>query len=271
MNIVITGSTKGIGLALAQEFLRYGDKVVVSSRSSERVEAAVAQLKEEFPEGKIVGLPCDVAVSDDVEALADFAQQQLGTVELWINNAGSTGYEDKKLIDSDPAVLETVVRTNLLGSLLGCRAALRIMLPQGQGHIFNMDGRGADGTATPEMAAYGATKRAIPQLTKSLVKETEGSGVGVHTLSPGMVLTDLLLHDATPEVKRIFNILAEKPETVACWLVERAREVEGSGQHIRYLTNAKAAWRFATAWRRKNRFFDEQGEPVEGRGTKDKG
>jgi chlorophyll(ide) b reductase len=263
MNIVITGSTRGIGLALAQEFLRYGDQVVVSSRSAERVEAAVAQLRGEFPEYKIVGLPCDVSLSDDVEALADFAQQQLGTVDIWINNAGSAGFENKELVDSDPAVLETVVRTNLLGSLLGCRAALRVMLPQGQGHIFNMDGRGADGTATPEMAAYGATKRAIPQLTKTLTKETEGSGVGVHTLSPGMVLTDLLLRNARPEAKRIFNILAEKPETVAHFLVERVREVEGSGKYIRYLTNPKAAWRFATAWRRKNRFFDEQGEPVE--------
>jgi len=217
MNVVITGSTKGIGLAMAKEFLRYGDKVVVSSRSAERVEATVAQLREEFPEGKIVGLPCDVSVSDDVEALAGFAQQQLGTVEIWINNAGSTGFENKDLIDSDPAVLEI----------------------------------------------DGATKRAIPQLTESLAKETEGSGVGVHTLSPGMVLTDLLLRDSTPEVKRVFNILAEKPETVASFLVERVREVEGSGQYIRFLTNPKAAWRFATAWRRKNRFFDEEGEPVE--------
>ena len=263
MNIVITGSTKGIGLAMAREFLRYGDRVVVSSRSAEGIEAAIAQLKEEFPEGEVLGLACDVSLSEDVEALADFAGEQLGSLDIWINNAGTTGFDNRALADSDPAVLETVVHTNLLGCLLGCRAALRIMLPQGQGHIFNMDGRGADGTATPEMAAYGATKRAIPQLTKSLVKETEGSGVGVHTLSPGMVLTDLLLRDATPEVKRIYNILAEKPETVAGWLVERVRQVEGSGQYIRYLTNPKAAWRFATAWRRKNRFFDEQGEPVD--------
>ena len=124
MNVVITGSTKGIGLALAQEFLRYGDQVVVSSRSPERVESAVQQLKGEFPEGKILGIPCDVSLNDDLEALAKFAQQQLGTVEIWINNAGSTGDENKALVDSDPDALETVIRTNLLGSLLGCRAAL---------------------------------------------------------------------------------------------------------------------------------------------------
>jgi chlorophyll(ide) b reductase len=270
MNVVITGSTQGIGLALVAEFLRYGDRLVVSSRSQERVEAAVAKLKDEFPEEHVAGLAADVSVSDDVEALADFALDQLGSLDIWINNAGTTGFENKALAESDPDTLEAVVRTNLLGTLLGCRAALRVMLPQGRGHIFNMDGRGADGTATPEMAAYGATKRAIPQLTNSLAKETEGTGVGVHTLSPGMVLTDLLLHDATPEAKRIYNILAERPETVARWLVERARKVEGSGQYIRFLTNPKAAWRFATAWRRKNRFFDEEGEAVEVGGTRDK-
>jgi len=263
MNVVITGSTKGIGLALAREFLRTGDRVVVSSRSAERVEAAVGQLSQEFPEGSVIGLACDVSQGADVETLADFAVEHLGSLDIWINNAGSTGYENKLLIDSDDSVLETVVRTNLLGSLLGCRAALRVMLPQRRGHIFNMDGRGADGKASPGMAAYGATKRAIPQLTETLVKETEGSGVGVHTLSPGMVLTDLLLRNSSPEAKRIYNILAEKPETAARFLVERARTVQGTGQYIRFLTNPKAAWRFATAWTRKNRFFDEQGRPVE--------
>ena len=263
MNVVITGSTKGLGLALAREFLRCGDSVVVSSRSPEAVQAAVAQLRTDFPD-RVVGLPCDVSLSQDLDTLADFAVDRLGHLDIWINNAGTTGFENKALVDAGPAALETVVRTNLLGSLLGCRAALRVMLPQGQGNIFNMDGRGADGTATPGMAAYGATKRAIPQLTGTLAKETEGSGVAVHTLSPGMVLTDLLLHNATPQTKRIYNILAEEPETVARWLVKRARNVEGNGRYIRFLTNPKAAWRFATAWRRKNRFFDGEGRPVEG-------
>jgi chlorophyll(ide) b reductase len=267
MNIVITGSTKGLGLALAREFLRHGDCVVVSSRSSEAVEATVARLRTDFPD-RVVGLPCDVSRNQDLEALVNFAVEQLGRLDIWINNAGTTGFESRALVDADPAALEAVVRTNLLGSLLGCRAALGVMLPQGQGHIFNMDGRGADGSATPDMAAYGATKRAIPQLTRTLAKETEGSGVGVHTLSPGMVLTDLLLHNATPQAKRIYNILAEKPETVALWLVERARNVEGNGRYIRFLTNPKATWRFATAWRRKNRFFDGEGRPVEGEGER---
>ena len=262
MNVVITGSTKGIGLALAREFLRHGDQVIISSRSAERVQAAVVELSGEFPGGVAPGLAADVSKGEDMDALAAFAYEQLGSLDVWINNAGTNGFQRQSLAESSPALLETVVLTNLLGTLLACRAALRIMLPQGRGHIFNMEGRGSEGAATPGSIAYGASKQSIPQLTKTLVKETEGSGVGIHRLSPGMVLTDLLLTDATPEAKRIFNILAERPETVARFLVPGVRAVQGTGRHIRYLSTPKVAWRFATAWRRKNRFFDEQGRPV---------
>lgn len=262
MNAVITGSTKGIGLAMARQFLSFGDRVVISSRTAEHVEKAVAELGVEFGPDNVRGLPADVSDAAGMEALADFARTQYGHIDIWINNAGTNGYQNAMLVDCDPALLETVVQTNLLGTLLGCRTALCVMLAQGSGHVFNMDGRGADGTATPGFAAYGATKRSVPQLTASLVKETEGSGVGVHTLSPGMVLTDLLLKHSSPQATKIYNILAERPETVARFLVERARDVKGTGQYIRYLTTPKIAWRFATAWRRRNRFFDENGQPV---------
>lgn len=263
MNVVITGSTRGIGLAMAREFVGHGDQVVVSSRSAERVQATIAELERECPGATVLGQACDVSQSADVDALASFAQEQLDSLDIWINNAGSSGFQNRPLAEADVQVLDTVVRTNLLGTLLGCRAALRIMLAQGHGHIFNMDGYGANGRATPGLAAYGATKRSIPQLTATLVKEINGTNVGVHTLSPGMVLTDLLLRDTPLEAKRIYNILAERPETVAHFLVERVRKVQGTGQYIRFLTNAKIAWRFATAWARKNRFFDDEGRMLE--------
>jgi chlorophyll(ide) b reductase len=262
MNVVITGSTKGIGLAMAQEFLQFGDRVVVSSRDANRVQAAVSQLKAEMPGAEVYGLVADVTESPSMEALAAYGLEQMGSIDAWINNAGTKGNHRAALADSDPEQLEMVVRTNLLGVLLGCRAALQVLLPQGHGHIFNMEGRGSDGAATPLSIAYGASKQAIPQLTKTLVRETGGSGVGVHRLSPGMVLTDLLLTDTTPEVRRVFNILAERPGTVASYLVPRIRNVRGTGQNINYLTMPKVAWRFATAWARRNRFFDEAGEPV---------
>jgi len=154
-------------------------------------------------------------------------------------------------------VLKSIVDTNLFGTLLGCKVALNAMIPQEKEcHIFNMDGAGANGMVTENFAAYGATKAAIPQLTKTLTKETKHSKVGVHTLSPGMVITDLLMAgNKEKRALKIFNILAEQPETCAKWLVPRIRGVSGKGKYIAFLDMPTVLWRFLTAWRRRSRFF----------------
>ena len=122
-----------------------------------------------------------------------------------------------------------------------------------------MDGRGALGEATPEAAAYGATKRAVPQLARSLAKECRGSNVSVHTVSPGMVVTDLLIpkeqRDTNRSLVRIVNILAEFPETVAEWMVPRLRGVTGTGKYFRFLTAHGVIYRFVTAGMRTNRLL----------------
>ena len=262
MKVIITGSTKGIGRAMAKEFLRCGDGVIISSRSAERVAAVAEELKKEFPAGAIWGAACDVSRPADVDALARFGKEKFGTLDVWINNAGTDGHQKRPLAECTQEMLKLVIDTNLLGTVLCCRAALAVMLPQGCGHIFNFDGYGASGIPTPKLAAYGATKRAIPQLMATLVKETQGTGVGIHTISPGMVLTDLLIEGATPETAKVLNILTELPEPVAQFLVSRVRAVKGTGTYIQYLTKASVLWRFVTAWKRKNRFFNEQGRLI---------
>jgi chlorophyll(ide) b reductase len=179
--------------------------------------------------------------------------------------SGISQTEKAPLHQTPESVLRAVVNTNLLGTMLGCKVALEMMLqwPGRKCHVFNMEGAGARGNATPNSAAYGATKAAFRQLMKSLVKETSGTNVGVHTISPGMVLTDLLLSNRELKALRIFNILAERPHTVAQWLVPRIRAVRGSGRYIPYLTGLGAAWRFATYFKRKDRFFDSQGNPTQ--------
>ncbi|KAL6065731.1 Chlorophyll(Ide) b reductase NYC1, chloroplastic [Balamuthia mandrillaris] len=262
LHVVITGSTKGIGLALASEFLRHGDSVVVSSRSEEHVSKAVSQLQQQLSSSSsgqmVVGYPCDVTVGEQVNGLAAFAKKQLGSIDIWINNAGVSQEEKCELWKTPEEVLRSVVNTNLLGCLLGCKAAIRLMLKQPNGgDVFNMDGAGANGMTTANFAVYGATKHALPQLMKTLRAETKGTKVGVHTVSPGMVITDLLLSgNRNRRALSIFNILAERPETVARWMVPRIRGVRGSGRYIRFLTLDGVLWRFLTAWKRRNRFFD---------------
>jgi NAD(P)-dependent dehydrogenase (short-subunit alcohol dehydrogenase family) len=109
-----------------------------------------------------------------------------------------------------------------------------------------MDGAGADGTATANYAAYGASKAGITHLTASLAAERNAHNldVGVHTLSPGMVLTGLLLEGATERNKQVFNVLCEHPETVAAYLVPRVRTViarQESSTYIRFLTSVPSS------------------------------
>jgi chlorophyll(ide) b reductase len=192
--VVITGSTKGIGFAMASEFITSGDKIVICSRSQSSVDDAVEKLfsmTRNKDSAKIFGTTCDVSVYDDVRRLGEFTIEKLGDVDYWINNAGTNAYTNDYIIDSDIEKIKTIINTNLLGTVLCCKEALRIMKPRGEGHIFNMEGLGSNGRASPGLATYGATKAGITYFTKTLIKETKGTGIGVHYLSPGMVLTDL--------------------------------------------------------------------------------
>ncbi|GER32756.1 NAD(P)-binding Rossmann-fold superfamily protein [Striga asiatica] len=306
-NVVITGSTRGLGKALAREFLLSGDRVVVTSRDPESVDLTIKELAENLKEvifatggtskkhlrhAKVVGISCDVSNPEDVRKLANFAVTSLGSVDIWVNNAG-TNKGFRPLLQFNDDDIQQIVSTNLVGSILCTREALHIMGGQTKGgHIFNMDGAGSGGSSTPLTAVYGSTKCGLRQLQSSLLKECRRSKVGVHTASPGMVLTDLLLRmvgrkdfncvflklDITTFVfekhlirsfigssvqnKQMFNIICELPETVARTLVPRMRVVKGSGKAINYLTPPRILLALVTAWLRRGRWFDDKGRAL---------
>lgn len=275
-NVVISGSTRGLGKALAREFLLSGDRVVVASRSLESVQATIRELEENLREGmisagasskhlahaKVVGIACDVCEPGDVQKLANFAVSELGNIDIWINNAGANkGF--RPLLQFTDEDIKQIVSTNLVGSILCTREAMRVMINQPNGgHIFNMDGAGSGGSSTPLTAVYGSTKCGLRQLQSSLLKECKRSKVGVHTASPGMVLTDLLLSGSSLKNKQMFNFICELPETVARTLVPRMRVVKGSGKAINYLTPPRILLALVTAWLRRGRWFDDQGKAL---------
>nr|CAD1822307.1 unnamed protein product [Ananas comosus var. bracteatus] len=276
-NVVITGSTRGLGKALAREFLLSGDRVVVASRSPESVNQTVEELRENIKEGllvakgkvrerlthaKVIGISCDVCKPEDVRRLASFAVDELGSVDIWINNAG-TNKGFRPLLQFTDEDIDQIVSTNLVGSLLCTREAMHVMESQEKGgHVFNMDGAGSGGSSTPLTAVYGSTKCGLRQLHASLLKESKRSKVGVHTASPGMVLTDLLLSGSSLRNKQMFNIICELPETVARSLVPRMRVVKGSGKAVNYLTPPRILLALVTAWLRQGRWFDDQGRAL---------
>jgi len=226
--VLITGSTRGLGLALAREFLARGDDVFITSRDADRVASVVAELSRDA-DGRVAGIAADVRDAVSIERMATAAVDAFGGVDLWINNAASNGYAYENLADADPSTLEEIIMTNSLGSLLCTRQAIRTMkVYPGRGHVFNLEGAGSDGSATRKYAAYGHSKAGMAQLAKTMASENKDSGtlVGVHTISPGMVFTELISSGryAFGSQGRMFvNALAEPAEVAAGIVVDRVK------------------------------------------------
>ena len=261
-NVVITGGTRGIGHGLAMEFLKRNCKVIITGRKQEQVEEVVDIFGAEFGPDDIAGTRCEVSSIDDLEALWDYAVGKMGSVDVWINNAGMS-IERKHLDAQSASDIETIVTTNLTGMLLANKVAIHGMKQQGTGQVWNMEGFGSNGQTAPGMAAYGATKRAVNYLNKALQKEVKDSGVQVCTLSPGIVVTDLLTgdYDLTSDewqkTKKILNILGDKVETVTPYLVDGILKSSKSGAKVAWLTNGKAFRRFMTAGFKKRDLFED--------------
>jgi len=210
-----------------EEHLARGDSVCIGAKDAARLEAEIGALAEAHGEDRVFGAPCDIGRHADVQALAALARERLGRIDAWVCNAASNGGVYEALADTDPAVLEQVAMTNCLGVMLCAKEAANVMRAQeGGGDIFLMTGAGSTGEPTRLYAAYGFTKAGIPQLAKSLRQEMNALGVNVHTMSPGLVFTDLL---RPGEGKFggvgnfLVNVIGEYPEAVAAKLVPEIR------------------------------------------------
>jgi|GEM_PF-24375 len=247
--IVITGSTRGIGLGMAKEFLRRGNRVVVSGRTEESIKEALAELEPIAGADSVHGITCNVSDAKDVQSLWDKAQDRFKTIDIWINNAGVV---NNKAPIEDLALeeLPNVVNTNLLGVMYGSRVAIAGMRQQDGGHIYNFEGFGSDGMTMAGMGVYGSTKRAVTYLTKSLSKELKDTSVTISTINPGIVYTDLGLAEArkVPEERRaralrIFNTFGDRVEDVSPNLVSRILQNRKGNANITWMTKPKMLWR----------------------------
>lgn len=186
---VVTGSTRGLGFAMARLLGHQGAAVVLASRSDVDVAAAVEALHAEGIAAS--GRSCDTGELADVEALRDEALRR-GRLDIWVNNAGVSGVFGPTA--STPVDDFTrVVRTNILGTFHGSRVALPVFLGQGRGDLVNVYGQGDQGPVALQNA-YASSKRWVRQFTETLRLETRGTGVRVHGMNPGLVVTDLLGH-----------------------------------------------------------------------------
>ena len=260
-NIVITGSTRGIGFSMATQFLRAGCNVTLSGRGEKLEEAVHTEL---LPfEEKYIYVPCNVQEKASLQKLWNTSFAKWGQIDIWINNAGQNT-PHKFSWETGEAYTENIIKTNIVGMIYGSQVAATGMLNQGHGAIYSMEGLGSNNMIQIKTILYGTTKHALTYFMKGLSKELKGSGVIAGRLSPGMMLTDFITKTpdgeqsevvADEKFRKLFNILADKPDTVARYFIPRILSNTKNNAQIAWLSTQKATWRFITGGFRKDRLI----------------
>lgn len=221
-NVFVTGSTRGIGLAIAHRFASLGANVVLNGRSE-----ISAELIDNFKDYqvKVIVISGDVSQFDDAKRMVDEAIAKLGSVDILLNNAGITN--DKLMLKMTEADFESVLKVNLTGAFNMTQSVLKPMTRARQGAIINLSSV-VGLTGNVGQANYAASKAGLIGFTKSVAREVAARGVRVNAIAPGFIESDMT--DAIPEktqeailagipMKRIGK--AEEVATVASFLAEQ--------------------------------------------------
>jgi 3-oxoacyl-[acyl-carrier protein] reductase len=220
--VVITGATRGIGLATAAEFIKNDDRVVIFCRHREHVLKAKKQLVSLGPQENILPLAGDVRKERDVKRIVGQCLKNLGRIDILINNAGIAAY--KPVEETSEKDWDDIIDTNLKGPFLFMRQVLPVMKKQGSGMIINISSAlGKEGEAN--FSAYCASKFGVIGLTQAIADETRVNGLYIYAVLPWAVNTTLLMDsglDLNPS-----EVLA--PEYVAGKIFEAARGRKKSG------------------------------------------
>jgi 3-oxoacyl-[acyl-carrier protein] reductase len=179
----VTGSTRGIGRAIAEALHRAGAAVAIVGRELERARAVAGELGE-----RTVGVACDVARADQVEAALAETEKTLGPIEILVNNAGLT--RDNILLRLSDADWDTVLDANLKGAFYTTRATIKGMMKRRSGRIINVTSI-VGLTGNKGQANYAASKAGLVGFTKSIAKEYASRGVLANCIAPGFIETDM--------------------------------------------------------------------------------
>ncbi len=252
---VITGSTRGIGRAIAEHFGTAGARVVISSSQPE----AVSRCREELRTAglEVSGLACDVSDQAQVTALFQHALATYGKIDIWVNNAGISG-PFAATIAMPPAAWEQVMRINLLGTYYGCITVLPHMLEQRYGKLINVAGGGYK-RAQRFLSAYSASKAGVVRLSEALAREHADAKryLAINVLAPGIVDTDMTTNweaigaaaealKEFPRIKQIFGTTTEETANLALRMASTATDGV-SGNVFEVFPRYRGFWRLAQA------------------------
>lgn len=179
----VTGSTLGIGLAIARGLAATGAKVIVNGRTEARVNEAIAKLKSEFPNAEIEGLAADLGTAEGAER----AYAELPAVDILVNNLGI--FEPKPFFEIPDEDWHRFFDVNVLSGIRMSRHFAPKMRERGWGRVIFIASESAIMIPT-EMIHYGMTKTAMLAVSRGLAQELAGTGVTVNTVLPGPTITE---------------------------------------------------------------------------------
>lgn len=228
---VVTGGTRGLGLAMARAFAQEGAKVIIGSRSQNAVDQAVEALRSEGL--SLEGQACDVSDWEAVNALANRAMNAHGRIDIWVNNAGISGPYGPT-IDIPLQDFRAVLQTNIFGTYYGSLVAMRHFESQRSGKLINIIGAGAKRPIAYQNA-YASSKSWIRNFSLALAKEVHQSGIEVIVYQPGLMDTALIrkvdvIQGFAERLKpfgTVIRILGKEPRDAAekaVWLASSATD-----------------------------------------------
>ncbi|MBY3360050.1 3-hydroxybutyrate dehydrogenase [Rhizobium laguerreae] len=218
--IVITGSTSGIGLAIAAAFAQHGDNVVINGfGEASEIEATAARLRS-LAGGRVLYHSADMTRPTEITNLIDTAAATFGAIDVLINNAGIQYVE--KLEDFPVEKWDLIIATNLTSSFHTIRAAIPLMKSARKGRIINIASAHSL-VASPFKSAYVAAKHGLLGLTKTAALELAESGITVNAICPGYVLTPLV-EKQIPDTARARGISEEQVKTEVLLTAQPTRE-----------------------------------------------
>jgi 3-oxoacyl-[acyl-carrier protein] reductase len=202
--VIVTGGTRGIGLAIVDRLSEAGANVVICSSSEGKSEAIAQDISDKYNTTSI-GIQTDVSSFESCENLIKTVMDKFGRIDILVNNAGIT--RDNLLLRMKPDDFNSVINTNLGSVFNTTKLAIRPMLKQKSGKIINMSSVvGLIGN--PGQANYAASKAGMFGFSKSIAKEFGAKGITCNCIAPGFIETDMI--KTLPE-ERLNNIISEVP------------------------------------------------------------
>lgn len=184
---IVTGSSRGIGRAIAEVFVQRGAQVVISSRNLEEAQHTANEIAQ-ISQQKIIAIQLDVADQSSVKSMVDQTLNEFGRVDILVNNAGLT--RDTLIMRMEENDWDIVINTNLKGAFNCCKAVIRPMIKQRYGRIVNITSvSGLTGQAG--QTNYSASKAGLIGFTKALAREVASRQITVNAVAPGFIPTAL--------------------------------------------------------------------------------